>query len=722
MKQLLTLVFVCTICLCGWCVGETDESLSGAMEPVAIKAVMKKVADWQLANPSKHNTADWTYGAFYTGLTAWAQMADTDTYYDALLEFGKKNQWRPDKRVYHADDYVVSQMYIDMYRKYKCPKMIEATQENLDYMLANPSADSIKMPDNGNGNEKRWSWCDALFMGPPVWAMMAQITGESKYLGYMNSEWWTTTELLYDTDEHLYYRDSRYFDRQEANGQKIFWSRGNGWVFAGVVRVLQELPADYPDRGKYVKIYKEMAAKIVDIQPEEGLWHPSLLDPESYPSKEASGSGFYCYGLAWGINNGLLEEKKYLTAVDKAWSGLVSCVHDDGKLGYVQPIGTDPKEVTADQTDVFGVGSFLLAGSEVYKVAVRSGQKVRVVTVSNPTKMFRDSETVSVDGAADKFVFDLRSSKLLRTQVIDGKLLFQVDLWPGQNKKLWLMDRPEGVKVPESDVSTHCRFIPERKDDFGWESDKAAYRMYGPALEYETITCGIDAWCKCVPTPIIDRFIKDYVEKHIPYHNGQADGGDFYKVGNTLGCGGMAPFVDGKVCLSNHNFAEWKVLANGPIRSVFELKYNPWDAGGLGISETKIISIDLGSNLSKIECYYSCADDVSFEAAAGIVTREVSNEIWAEDGVIGYWIVADYPEKGTIGCGVVFDSSYDTKIEQTDNHLLLKTKNVSVRPVVYYAGSCWDKNEEFDSFDKWQRYLKEYKIRIDNPVGVSIGE
>jgi len=133
--------------------------------------------------------------------------------------------------------------------------------------------------------------------------------------------------------------------------------------------VLEVMPADYKDRDRYVKLFKEMAARIVAIQPAEGLWHSSLLDPVSYPSKEASGSGFYCYGLAWGINNGYLGEE-YLPAVIKAWVGLVDCVHADGKLGYVQPIGADPRHVTADQTEIYGVGSFLLAGSEVYKLAV----------------------------------------------------------------------------------------------------------------------------------------------------------------------------------------------------------------------------------------------------------------------------------------------------------------------------------------------------------------
>ncbi len=208
-------------------------------------------------------------------------------------------------------------------------------------------------------------------MAPPVWAKLARITGEEKYLEYMNKQWWATTDYLFDERENLYYRDSNYFDRCEANGRKVFWSRGNGWSFAGLARVIEELPEDYPDRGRYEKLFKKMAAKLMKIQPEDGLWRPSLLDPESYPIRETSGSGFYCYGLAWGINHGLLSEREYLPAVRKCWKGLVEYVKPNGKLTHVQPTGENPKDFDRDHSDTFGVGAFLLAGSEVYKIQTR---------------------------------------------------------------------------------------------------------------------------------------------------------------------------------------------------------------------------------------------------------------------------------------------------------------------------------------------------------------
>ena len=163
-----------------------------------------------------------------------------------------------------------------------------------------------------NGIETReWAWCDALFMAPPALAAVTTATGDRKYLDLANRLWWKTTDYLYDTSEHLYFRDSRFFDQREPNGKKVFWSRGNGWVFAGLARMLEELPADHPDRARYVTLFREMAEKIAAVQGEDGYWRASLLDPDSRPNPETSGTGFFVYGLAWGINHGLLDRARY---------------------------------------------------------------------------------------------------------------------------------------------------------------------------------------------------------------------------------------------------------------------------------------------------------------------------------------------------------------------------------------------------------------------------
>ncbi len=746
-KGLIPMLMGMLVGVTGGCaVAQQPVQVPPEAEPETVKALMVKVADWQLANPSRHRTTDWTHGAMFAGFTALAHMADTNKYYDAMREFGERNNWQPGGRIYHADDHAVGIMYLEMYKRFKEPKMMQGIKDRLDYILAHPSSKTLefkKALDSGLGygqafqGEDRWWWCDALFMGPPVWAKLATVTGDRRYLDFMNKEWWATTDYLYDPEEHLYYRDDRYFEQREANGRKIFWSRGNGWVFGGLAMVLEEMPANYPERPRYEKLFREMAAKIISIQPEDGLWRASLLDPDSYPPKETSGTGFFTFGLAWGINHGYLDEKTYAPAVFKAWQGLVSCVHPDGKLGFVQPIGGDPqRNVTKDQTEIYGVGAFLLAGSEVYQLAIRKGAPAKTMTVVNPLVQFRDAVTISLDWKEAKAIagitqenaaiFDFKHKRFLVVQPVDNnadgtldELLFQMNMAPGEIRYAWLMKRPEDIAAPTTEIRTYCRFAPDRKDDFLWENDKAAYRMYGPALEYETITCGIDAWGKCVPYPIMDKMLKAYNERGISYHENHGEGGDFYKVGNTLGCGGMAPFVDGKICLPR-NFTSWKIIANGPIRSIFELTYKPWQAGPFEVSEVKRISIDLGSNMNRIECRYSSKDAAILPLAAGIVLQPTSSKTWSLGQAIAYWLPTDPDGKyGWMGCGVVFDSNAKTTTTTADGHWLLTLEHPIRKPVVYYAGSCWSKNEEFSTFEKWTDYLKTFAQQLEIPVNVT---
>ena len=191
----------------------------------------------------------------------------------------------------------------------------------------------------------------------------------------MNTMWWDTYDYLYDPEEHLWYRDGRFVIQEDGsgprteNGFKVFWSRGNGWVFAGLAQVLDVMPTDYPDRPRYEELFREMAAALVAIQGEDGLWRSSLHDPEEFSTPESSGTGFFTYGLAWGVNNGLLDPATYLPAMRKGWEGLNWAVQPDGRIGWVQQIGYDPRSVTADDSMAYGTGAFLLAGSEMLKLA-----------------------------------------------------------------------------------------------------------------------------------------------------------------------------------------------------------------------------------------------------------------------------------------------------------------------------------------------------------------
>jgi rhamnogalacturonyl hydrolase YesR len=344
-----------------------------AASAATIKKIFARVADWQIANPpsdgnggSEHKPDRWTMGALYAGMYPWSQVAGDEKYLNYLKAQCEINQWKlgPAKHNF-ADDQCVGALYLALYAKDKDPRMIAALKAQFDVILSKQPA---KARAAGAPWRGPWSWCDALFMAPPVWAGLSAATGDRKYIDYMDKEWWSTEGYLYDKDEHLYFRDSSFFSKKEANGKKIFWGRGNGWVLAGLARVLQVMPKDYPTREKYEKLFQEMAAKIASLQQDDGLWRASLLDPAHYPVKETSASGFFCFGLAWGINQGLLDKQTYRPKVLKAWNALVGCVHPEGKLGNVQPIGADPQKVTDNMTEVYGVGAFLLAGTEILKL------------------------------------------------------------------------------------------------------------------------------------------------------------------------------------------------------------------------------------------------------------------------------------------------------------------------------------------------------------------
>jgi rhamnogalacturonyl hydrolase YesR len=332
-----------------------------------IKAVMLKTAEWQLKNP-RHVPNDWTNGAFYAGVFAAWETTKSKDLYNALTDLGNSVLWRPYSRWYHADDIAISQTYIDLYRKERRREMIQATVDTVDKLIAKP------YPVQGIEVIKWW-WCDALFMGPATLVKLGVTVKNDLYLKKSDEYFKECYDLLYDKEEHLFARDLGYVirrdghDRREANGEKIFWSRGNGWVMGGLVRILKELPKNYPLRPFYEQLFKEMAEKIVAIQQSDGLWRASLLDPDSYPGGEVSGSGFFCYALAWGVNNKLLDRTRYKPAVEKTWTALMSCVNDEGRVGWVQPVGADPrKNFTADSWEVYGTGAFLLAASEVIKL------------------------------------------------------------------------------------------------------------------------------------------------------------------------------------------------------------------------------------------------------------------------------------------------------------------------------------------------------------------
>jgi unsaturated rhamnogalacturonyl hydrolase len=341
-------------------------SASSAHTPDAVLQIMRQAADWQLGNPTVDPENGWVYAAFYDGVLALAKINQDPKYYDVMMAQGVKNHWQLGTHDYNADDHAVGQMYLELYELKNDPGMVQPTRQRFDEILDYPKDDNLDYTRSDKND--RWSWCDALFMDPPVWARLSKVTGDPKYLDSANRRWWVTSNYLYDKDEHLYYRDSTFFTQREPNGGKIFWSRGNGWVIAGLARLLDYMPADYPDRAKYVRQFREMTDRVKSLQQADGLWRTGLLDPASHPQKETSGSGFFTYALAWGINQGLLDRATYEPVVLKGWDALTQSVQPNGKLIHVQPVGAQPSGFPENSSTPYGVGAFLLAGSEVYKL------------------------------------------------------------------------------------------------------------------------------------------------------------------------------------------------------------------------------------------------------------------------------------------------------------------------------------------------------------------
>ncbi len=355
--------------------GPMATDLSAALNAKDIDKAVKKVADWQLAQSQAYFDRIWTWSVLYTGFMAASASTGDPKYRDAMMAMGRKYNFELRSQLPNADDESVGSTYLDLYFLQPVAeqdqKLVLPTRAGLDAVLPLKTLrpDDPRIP---------WWWCDALFMAPAVWAEMGRETGDPKYVEYLNTQWHATYDLLYDKDEHLYARDATYKTKLEPNGKKQFWSRGEGWVLGGLARVLEQLPANDPNRPFYVQQMKEMSARVAELQdPKTGLWHAGLLDPATYPLDEVSGSSLFVYGMAYGVNHGYLDRKTYEPVIARAWKGILGHVYADGRLGAIQQTGSEPAFYYPASSYNYGVGGFLLAGAEL-KTMVAAPAPARV--------------------------------------------------------------------------------------------------------------------------------------------------------------------------------------------------------------------------------------------------------------------------------------------------------------------------------------------------------
>ena len=476
----------------------------------SVKALTKKVADWQIANheqqgsyraiPRKppqwmnrdrYHDLEWHHGALYTGMNEWRKIADDPKYTQWLQAIGERNDWGLHQRPYHADDHTVGQFYLSFYEDFHQPEMLEPTRKQFDWILANPKTGTLDWLAENTHAHDRWGWCDALFMAPPVWARLAKITGEEKYLDFMHQEYKATYDLLWSEKDHLFWRDSSYFTQNEQNGQDVFWARGNGWVFGGLALMIPDLPVTWQQRDFYIDLYQKMAARLIEIQRDDGTWSMGLLGgTEGYPIKETSGTSFYAYGIAWGINQGYLDKATYRPALMKAWRALEKSVTDEGMLGFVQPVGAAPGDSFPDYTEVYGVGAFLAAGTEVYKLLDNEQAKKKLAI--NPIKTlmhnagwcwFQDPRAIIQDGKlvigsvagngigdAAVGVYDLDNKQLL------GRTTLKPDFDNDDHNSPVFYTRPDGslltVYARHNSEKVHYYRVSQSADFLNWGEEQ----------------------------------------------------------------------------------------------------------------------------------------------------------------------------------------------------------------------------------------------------------
>ena len=340
--------------------------------------ILRKVNDvWQLSNP-EHEDAFWHRAAYHTGNMAAYEVTKEQRYLDFSTSWANKNEWKGAKSDNRSnwkysygetDDFVLFgdwqtcfQVYVDLYNidpsDYKIARAIEV----MDYQMSTDQNDY-------------WWWADGLYMVMPVMTKLYNITKNELYLNKLYEYFSFAKELMYDEESGLFYRDAKYIfpEHKTKNGEKDFWARGNGWVFAGLAKVLEDLPLNDKHRDEYIEVYQTMAASLKNSQQAEGYWSRSIIDLQHAPGYETSGTAFFVYGYLWGLNNGFLNEKEYQPVVEKGWKYLTEiALQENGKVGYVQPIGERADQhsnVGPETTADFGVGAFLLAASEMVKHA-----------------------------------------------------------------------------------------------------------------------------------------------------------------------------------------------------------------------------------------------------------------------------------------------------------------------------------------------------------------
>ena len=714
-----------------------------APKPVPAIEIVQKVNDAYQATHSPEVRAFWDDAAYFTGNMEAYRLTGNARYLEYSDKWARHNKWsgatekdqskwlykqygESMQHVQFGDWQICFQTYLDMYRMNPDAYKIARAIEVMDYQVKNSATDY-------------WWWADALYMVMPVYTKLYKVTGNEQYLDQLYANYKYADDLMWDKESHLYFRDGKYIYPAHKTdlGKKDFWARGDGWVLAGLAKVLADMPADYKHRPFFVERFQQLAEAVAACQQKEGYWTRSILDPEQAVGPETSGTAFFTYGLLWGMNHGLLDKAKYQPVTDLAWKYLTTvALQADGSVGYVQPIGEKAikgQQLTAANTANFGTGAMLLAACEKVRFddascAPAADATPITITVSNPSGMQRQEvveldaasvfQRLGISGGRQFVVKNALGFEVAYQLTYDGKLLIEACVAP-KGQASYTITKGE----PSVFVNTcYGRMYPERVDDIAWENDRGAYRCYGPALQRSGEDAfGNDVWVKNTPDLVVEsRYYNELVNK-LSYHVDRGHGLDCYKVGPTLGCGTPA-LINGDDIIFPYCWKEYELLDNGPLRFTVRLKYNPSKYGNDdNVVENRILSIDKGSNFNKMTVWYDGLTAPADVASGVVIHTEDTESVVLGKNYVQYADPTDNPkgQNFQIYVAAIFPDGvdqtrkvmYENPVRGNAGHALGIKKGIKAgEKFTYYFGSSWSK---YDC-----RTQKEWQQRIDNFIEV----
>ncbi|NSX33483.1 glycoside hydrolase family 88 protein [Brevundimonas vesicularis] len=679
------------------------ESTMAAVEYVASSQIAAMAAEPLALSTGSNLTqmsSNWVAATFYVGASRLARVSDDTRTLRFLSAVADHYNYsvrgaRSGKTMLNADDIAIGDLYEELYARRGQEGVLMPLRQRLDWQV----------PYLARAEDTPalvWWWADALYMAPPVFARMTAITGDPKYLSAADKEWRRTAARLWVEEEKLFLRDERFKDEnhRDADGDRIYWSRANGWVMGGLVRWLESVPADSAGRGFYVDLFQKMAGRIAGLQQEDGLWRASLLDPEAYPEAETSGSVFYVYALAWGINHGLLDRDTYLPHVLKGWAGLNRHVLANGLVGAAQKTGDQPVSTDPEDVGLYASGTYILAGLEVASL----NDPVRSLPLTEPTR--DTAEVIAATTPVPPAPVTVVGAEEIRRRDAEMRATSALSYDPSALNRPSTIEPLEPPPEDQQRPRAVARFAPDRLDDLLWENDRVAHRIYGPTLEAREAPSGsgIDVWAKRVRYPFMDRQLK------FPnYHVDRGEGLDYYDVGRGRGAGGLGIWYDNKLWTSR-NFSTYRIEKTGGDEARFSVTYRPWPVDVVRtVSETREFSLPLGSNFTRMTSTLTSNSDAPLIVAIGISKRSNDNGRGfvtrdAAHGRLMFW-EPENPEHGSLGIALAVDpATVEGFTEDADNYLIL-VRVTPGQPFTYYMGSAWDRGLDFATRSAWEDYV-----------------